>query len=45
MTGRDKLCEDINPLQDLTLDAQHGEMRNYVVEAELKMDPSQTVNK
>ena len=44
MAGRDELCENSNPLQGLKFDAQHCETRNYILEAELKMDASQTVD-
>ena len=43
VTGRVELCENMNPLQGLTFDGKHGETKSYVLEAELKMDASQTV--
>ena len=43
VTGRVELCENMNSLQGLTFDGKHGETKSYVLEAELKMDASQTV--
>ena len=40
MAGRNELCENSNS----NLMAPHGETRNYVLEAEPKMDSSQTVD-
>ena len=42
------MCKNSNILQGLTFDcmiAQFGETRSYVLEAEVKMDANQTVNK
>ena len=43
MADRDELLENMSPFKASHLMAQHGETRNYVLEAELKMDASQTV--
>ena len=42
------MCKNSNTLEGLTFDctiAQCGETKSYVLEAEVKMDASQTVNK
>ena len=45
MAGGDELWESTNPLQGSTFDGLTWWNRNYVLEAELKMDASQTVKK
>ena len=45
MAGGDELWESANPFQGSTFDGTTWWKRNYVLEAELKMDASQTVKK